>query len=177
MSEAAKCCPHRASDLPFPCKPPCFPHAPSRRGLQSSLIASKEGCPARAMGLDGCPPSRSLGTVPGAGRMDRGERSPGLGCAAAERSQAWTALAPCACGAGTDLPRQRQDEPCGCRFPSLWALPLPCRGSGGTISVGQSCRGQWGRGGGEPCSGLGFAPSWLHSVWGAEHCHRLGPRP
>ena len=149
MSEAAKCRPHRESDLSFPCKPPCFPHAPSRRGLQSSLRATKEGCPARAMGLEGCPPSRSLGTAPGAGRM---------GCAAAERSRAWTALAPCACGASTDLLQQRQAEPCGCRFPSLWALPLPCQGSGGTISGRQACRGQWGRGGGEPCSGLGFLP-------------------
>lgn len=129
VCKAAKCTPHMALNTSFsleatldsPCSwtSICF-DTPHRR--------------VSCQGMPGCPHSPSLGNIPYASRMEGGECSPGVVCAAAQHSQAWTALAPSACEAGTDSLQQWQAQPCRRQILPLWALSLPCWGSGGAIS-------------------------------------------
>lgn len=136
------------------------------------------------MGLDGCPPSQSLGTTPCTSRVDRGECSPGVGRAAAQHSRARTALALWVCGAGTDLLQQWQAEPCGCWFPSLVGSAtamlgerrghLRMAGLQGTVGTWQwrtllkasaSCHSI-------PCF---LCPLLAALCWGDDHCRGAGP--
>lgn len=123
--------PHGIGRFLFPGSHPGIPHALE---LEAALMHHKEGGPARAMGMAGWLHSQSLGNTPCQQHGWRGVQPKSALCSCSALPGMDSPCSIC-CEAGTDSLQQWQEaQPCRCHILPLWALPLPCWRSGGTIS-------------------------------------------